>query len=50
MEFNPDNGRAVIAAFNTSHDCCDNEAENRAAKKSSENYNALREKSFELLQ
>lgn len=50
MEFNPDNGRAVIAAFNTSPDCCDNEAENRAAKKSSENYNALREKSFELLQ
>ncbi len=49
IEFNPRNGRAVIAAFNTSHDCCDNEAESRAAKKSAESYIALREKSFELL-
>jgi CubicO group peptidase (beta-lactamase class C family) len=49
MEFNPGNGRAVIAAFNTSHDSDGNEAANRAVQKSFEAYNALREKSFELL-
>jgi len=50
MEFNPGNGRAVIAAFNTSHDSGHNEKEDRAAQKSYQAYNALREKSFELLQ
>ena len=50
MEFNPSNGRAVIAAFNTSHDSGHNEKEDRAAQKSYQAYNALREKSFELLQ
>jgi CubicO group peptidase (beta-lactamase class C family) len=49
MEFNPRNGRAVIAAFNTSPECCDDDAENRAAQKSQQAYNALREKSFALL-
>jgi CubicO group peptidase (beta-lactamase class C family) len=49
LEFNPLNGRAVIAAFNTSHDSGHNEAENRAAQQSRDGYNALREKSFELL-
>ncbi|MEK6335163.1 MAG: serine hydrolase domain-containing protein [Acidobacteriota bacterium] len=49
MEFNPLTGRAVIAAFNTSHDYGHNEAENKAARQSRDSYNALREKSFELL-
>ena len=50
MEFNPLTGRAVIAAFNTSHDSGHSEAENKAAQRSFDGYNALREKSFELLQ
>jgi CubicO group peptidase (beta-lactamase class C family) len=49
LEFNPLTGRAVIAAFNTSHDSGHNEAENKAAQRSRDGYNALREKSFELL-
>jgi len=49
MEFNPGNGRAVIAAFNTSYDSGHNEKEDRAAQESYQAYNALREKSFELL-
>ena len=49
LVFNPANGRAVIAAFNTSHDEGHNEAENKAAQRSFEGYRALREQSFELL-
>ena len=49
MEFNPLTGRAVIAAFNTSHDSGHNEAENKAARGSRDGYNALREESFQLL-
>ena len=49
LEFQPLTGRAVIAAFNTSHDSGHNEAENKAARRSRDGYNALREQSFELL-
>ena len=49
LEFNKSNGRAVIAAFNTSHDSGHNEAEDKAAQRSFDGYRALRENSFELI-
>jgi CubicO group peptidase (beta-lactamase class C family) len=49
LEFNPQNRRAVIAAFNTAHADGHNEAETRAAQKSRDGYTALREQSFDLL-
>jgi CubicO group peptidase (beta-lactamase class C family) len=49
LVFNRANGRALIAAFNTSPDEGHNEAENKAAQRSFEGYRALRERSFELL-
>ncbi|HJZ81166.1 MAG TPA: hypothetical protein VKD91_12505, partial [Pyrinomonadaceae bacterium] len=49
VEFNPLNGTAIIAAFNTSHEYGHNEAENKAAQKSRDGFNALREQSFNLL-
>ena len=49
VEFNPLNGRAVIAAFNTSHDSGHSEAETKAAQRSRDGFDALREKSFELI-
>jgi CubicO group peptidase (beta-lactamase class C family) len=49
VEFNPHNGRAVIAAFNTSHDSGHNATENDRAQRSRNGFNALREQSFQLL-
>jgi CubicO group peptidase (beta-lactamase class C family) len=49
LEFNPQTGTAVIAAFNTSHESGHNDAENSAAAKSQEAYRELREQSFSLL-
>jgi CubicO group peptidase (beta-lactamase class C family) len=49
MEFNPETGTAIIAAFNTSHESGHNEAENKAAARSRDGFNTLREQSFSLL-
>ena len=49
MEFNPKTGTAIIAAFNTSHESGHNETEDKAALKSRDGFNALREQSFDLL-
>jgi CubicO group peptidase (beta-lactamase class C family) len=49
LEFNPQNKRAVIAAFNTSHAEGHNQAEDAAAQRSHEGYRVLREQSFDLL-
>jgi len=49
LEFNPETGRAIIAAFNTSHSEGHNDAENAAAERSHEGYRVLREQSFNLL-
>jgi CubicO group peptidase (beta-lactamase class C family) len=49
LEFNPHNGRAIIAAFNTSHDSGHSEAETKAAQQSRDGFNALREQSLDLL-
>jgi CubicO group peptidase (beta-lactamase class C family) len=49
LEFNPETGRAIIAAFNTSHSEGHNDAENAAAERSHEGYRVLREQSFDLL-
>jgi len=49
MEFNSATGTAIIAAFNTSHEAGHNEAENKAAQRSREGFNALREQSFGVL-
>jgi len=49
LEFNPVDGTAVIAAFNTSHESGHNETETNAERKSREGFNALRERSFSLL-
>jgi len=49
FEFNATNGHAIIAAFNTSHESGHNEAENKAAQRSRDGFNALREQSFGLL-
>jgi len=49
LEFNPLNGTAIIAAFNTSHESGHNETENNAAQRSRDGFNALREQSFSLL-
>lgn len=50
LEFNPRNGFAVIAAFNTSHNYGRNEAENKSAQISQQGYNDLRERSLLILQ
>jgi CubicO group peptidase (beta-lactamase class C family) len=47
--FNPVTGTAIIAAFNTSHESGHNDAENNAARRSRDGFNALREQSFSLL-
>jgi CubicO group peptidase (beta-lactamase class C family) len=49
LEFNPQTGTAIIAAFNTSPESGHNEAENNAAQRSREGFNALRELSFSVL-
>jgi len=49
LEFNPLNGTAIIAAFNTSHESGHNETENNAAQRSRDGFNALREQSFSVL-
>jgi len=49
LEFNLETGRAIIAAFNTSHSEGHNAAENAAAQKSHDRYRVLREQSFDLL-
>ena len=49
MEFNPKTGTAIIAAFNTSHESGHNETEDKAAEKSRDGFNALRQQSFDLL-
>ena len=49
LEFNPQTGLAVIAAFNTSHASDNGEAEKRVARASQNGFNALREQSFDLL-
>jgi CubicO group peptidase (beta-lactamase class C family) len=49
VEFNPRNGRAVIAVFNTSHDSGHNAIEDDRAQRSQKGFNALREQSFQLL-
>src|SRR5215813_10236596 len=43
LEFNPVDGTAVIAAFNTSHESGHNETETNAERKSRDGFNALRE-------
>ena len=47
--FNRVTGTAIIAAFNTSHEEGHNESETKAARKSRDGFNALREQSFSLL-
>jgi CubicO group peptidase (beta-lactamase class C family) len=50
LEFNPRNGFAVIAGFNTSHAFGHNEAENKSAQLSQKGFNDLRELSLLMLQ
>ncbi len=49
MAFNPKNGRAVIAAFNTAHDDGDTPAAQAAFRRSNDGFDALIEDSFGLL-
>jgi CubicO group peptidase (beta-lactamase class C family) len=49
LEFNPQTGTAIIAAFNTSHESGHNETETNAERRSRDGFNALREQSFLLL-
>src|SRR5262245_35479637 len=49
IEFNPKTGTAIIAAFNTSHESGHNEAENKAAQRSREGFDALRQLSLSSL-
>jgi len=49
LQFNPRNGCAVIAAFNTYHDSGDNPAATATARRSRDGFNTLREQSLDLL-
>jgi len=49
LEFNPQTGTAIIAAFNTSHESGHNDTETNAERQSRDGFNALREQSFSLL-
>src|SRR5262245_31705147 len=49
LEFNSVTGSAIIAALNTSHESGHNETENKAAGRSRDGFNALREQSLSLL-